>query len=264
MAKLQAPNYTQLPNALIALLPSMSEAETKIAIIIARETFGWHRPKVKLSLTDLMEHTGLTRPAVIKGVKKGIKRGILGRQRAGQGFLYFLIVADEPQQLPDQVVKNLYQSPPTASKKSLPVPVKNLYQQVVKNLYQHEEERKERKKVKEKNTHNSATKLDYERAPECVRVGSKFSLQECRSYARHLKTSGEGITNPGGYATTIHRSGEADALIEEFLNPSRAPDVNQCPDCRGMGVYYPLGIGIGAAARCKHEKLIRPAEGASR
>jgi hypothetical protein len=233
----------------------MSEAEIKIAIIIARETFGWHRPKVKMSLTDLMEHTGLTKPAVIKGVKEGIERGILGRDRAGQSFLYFLIVGDEPQQLPDQVVNNLYQSSPTASQKSLPLPVKNLDQQVVKNFDQHEEERKETKKVKEKHTHRGAC------APARECVGSRFSFQDCRLYADHLKTTG-GITNPGGYATVIFRSGEADALIEDFLNPARAPDVNQCPQCRGMGVYYPLGIGIGSAAKCKHE-MLQLAEGAT-
>ena len=48
-----------------------------------------------------------------------------------------------------------------------------------------------------------------------VRVGSKFTLEECRSFAESLRE--EGIQNPGGYATTIHRSGEADERIEAFL-----------------------------------------------
>jgi hypothetical protein len=52
-----------------------------------------------------------------------------------------------------------------------------------------------------------------------VRVGSKFTLEECRRYARHLQSTGQGINNPGGYATTIHRTGEADLLIESFLLP---------------------------------------------
>jgi hypothetical protein len=47
-------------------------------------------------------------------------------------------------------------------------------------------------------------------------VGSKFSLEECRRYAESLR--GEGIQNPGGYATAIHRSGEADDRIEAFLS----------------------------------------------
>jgi hypothetical protein len=88
-----------------------------------------------------------------------------------------------------------------------------------------------------------------------VGVGSLFSLEECRHYAEHLKTTGQGITNPGGYATKIFRSGEADALVEAFINSAKPVDINQCPDCRGMGVYYPNGIGQGPVVKCKHEKL---------
>jgi hypothetical protein len=48
-----------------------------------------------------------------------------------------------------------------------------------------------------------------------VRAGSRFSLEECRSFAESLRA--EGIQNPGGYATSIHRSGEADDRVEAFL-----------------------------------------------
>jgi predicted transcriptional regulator len=92
-----------------------------------------------------------------------------------------------------------------------------------------------------------------------VRGGSKFSIEECRRYAEHLRSTGQGINNPGGYATTIHRTGEADLLIESFLHPEviNAPsnlDTTQCPDCQGTGFYYPRGVE-GGVARCKHEQL---------
>ena len=88
-----------------------------------------------------------------------------------------------------------------------------------------------------------------------VRVGSKFSIEECRRYAEHLRSTGQGINNPGGYATTIHRTGEADELIERFLNPPvPAIDSSQCPDCKGSGFYYPNGP-TGGVAKCKHENL---------
>jgi hypothetical protein len=89
-----------------------------------------------------------------------------------------------------------------------------------------------------------------------VRVGSRFTIEECRRYAQHLQSTGQGINNPGGYATTIHRTGEADELIERFLNPP-VPiqvDASQCPDCKGSGFYYPNGPA-GGVAKCKHEKL---------
>ena len=97
-----------------------------------------------------------------------------------------------------------------------------------------------------------------------VRVGSRFTIEECRRYAEHLRSTGQGINNPGGYATTIHRTGEADALIESFLRPEEAarpsnPDAAKCPDCKGTGFYYPKGIE-GGVARCKHERLGKEGE----
>ncbi len=97
-----------------------------------------------------------------------------------------------------------------------------------------------------------------------VRAGSKFTIEECRKYAQHLQATGQGINNPGGYATTIHRTGEADMLIESFLHPE-APspssnlDTSQCPDCHGSGFYYPKGVE-GGVARCKHEQLRKEEE----
>lgn len=87
-----------------------------------------------------------------------------------------------------------------------------------------------------------------------VSVGSKFSLEDCRRYAEHLQRTGEGINNPGGYATAIYRSGEFDAQIEAFLNPPAPPDPSTCPDCGGSGYFYPEGLDKGVKI-CKHEKL---------
>lgn len=94
---------------------------------------------------------------------------------------------------------------------------------------------------------------------------SRFTIEECRRYAEHLHTSGQGITNPGGYATTIHRTGEADELIGRFFNPpapTTSVDASQCPDCRGTGWWYPKGPEMGVA-RCKHERLASNVEGSA-
>lgn len=114
--------------------------------------------------------------------------------------------------------------------------------------------------------HGAANKLNTQKentqtqsaATPGVRVGSKFTIEECRRYAKHLQETGQGITNPGGYATTIHRTGEADALIESFLNPAQSTqiDASECPDCKGSGFYYPNGQS-GGVAKCKHENLAR-------
>jgi hypothetical protein len=88
-------------------------------------------------------------------------------------------------------------------------------------------------------------------------VRSRFSLEECRQYAEHLRASGQGINNPGGYATTIHRTGEADKLIERFISPTSdksEANTSACPDCQGTGFYYPKGKEQGVA-KCPHNRL---------
>jgi hypothetical protein len=92
-------------------------------------------------------------------------------------------------------------------------------------------------------------------------IKSIFSIEECRRYADHLHQTNQGILNPGGYATTIHRTGEVDALIESFLNKpfekkSERVAPTECPDCNGTGYWYPQGKEKGVA-RCRHEKLKR-------
>jgi predicted transcriptional regulator len=106
------------------------------------------------------------------------------------------------------------------------------------------------------NTHKENTQTQ-EPSATGVRVGSKFTIEECRKYAQHLQATGQGINNPGGYATTILRTGEADELIAAFLSPMEAPkplDASACPDCRGTGFWEPAGAGKGVA-KCKHERL---------
>jgi phage FluMu protein Com len=89
-----------------------------------------------------------------------------------------------------------------------------------------------------------------------VSVHSRFSLGECRQYAEHLKQTGQGITNPGGYATKIFRSGEADTFIEAFLNTQAPLDLTKCPDCRGSNFIYIDQSNPDRGVRaCKHERL---------
>lgn len=88
-------------------------------------------------------------------------------------------------------------------------------------------------------------------------VGSRFSLEECRQYADHLKASGQGITNPGGYATKIFRSGEADAFINTYLNPPFPLDISKCLACKGTNfVYIDSSDPDRGVKPCKHEELL--------
>jgi hypothetical protein len=79
-----APNYTQVPNALFAMMASMGESELKIVLCAVRLIFGYHKTKPEaISYSQFEEMTGLNRGAVAKGVKDAIKRGVL--RIAGNG-----------------------------------------------------------------------------------------------------------------------------------------------------------------------------------
>jgi len=94
--------------------------------------------------------------------------------------------------------------------------------------------------------------LDINDQASRVSVRSRFTFANCKSYADHLHKTGQGILNAGGYATTIHRSGEADELIAAFLQPAAAPakaDHSKCPRCYGSGMEVVEGKG---ARRCTY------------
>jgi hypothetical protein len=107
------------------------------------------------------------------------------------------------------------------------------------------------KEYKEETIHEEPTQTQL-----CVGVSSRFTLEECRLYANHLQKTGQGITNPGGFATTIHRTGEADALIESLLNPQpKRSDISRCPECKGQGYKVIVKDSREGAVKCSHQRL---------
>lgn len=95
-----APNYTQMPNVLISLMPQMKEAELRVTLAIARETFGWHRKEKSLSLTRLCVLTGLSRQGVLNGIEEGLERHFIERRAQGNSFTYRLLVNEVDQSRP--------------------------------------------------------------------------------------------------------------------------------------------------------------------
>lgn len=158
------PNYTQIPNLLLEdLMMHMSEAELKVTLAISRQTFGYHRERIKLSLTALQELTGLSRPTVVKGINEGMERGTITRQAHTDGSYVYALSINGETQLPSKDSLPVNKSNHQGSKHSLPKVVKNVDQpskeslpEPVNNLYQNtptlKKDIKERttKKVKEK------------------------------------------------------------------------------------------------------------------
>lgn len=95
---IKAPTYTQTPNEIFTLLPVMKDTELRVTLIIIRDTFGWQQggSAVALSLTDLMERTGLSKQGVFNGLKAGRERGTIYQVKAaGTGkAAYGLVVND--------------------------------------------------------------------------------------------------------------------------------------------------------------------------
>jgi phage replication O-like protein O len=90
------PNYTQLPNVLLDAMCELSDAELRVALAICRKTFGWHKERDTLSLSQLEQVTGRSRPSTIAGVNGLIERGWIERtpatKRGGKTYVYRLCV----------------------------------------------------------------------------------------------------------------------------------------------------------------------------
>jgi len=80
MSGFQSPNYTQTPNDLFdVLLPDMGYAELKVTLCILRNTLGYHREGVSLSIRAISRMTGLTPRNVLEGAKVAETRGTITR-----------------------------------------------------------------------------------------------------------------------------------------------------------------------------------------
>ena len=91
------PNYTQIPNRLFdELLPLMGAAELKVTLAICRKTFGWHKKRDRISISQLEKLTGLSHQGVITGLQQGMNRGTIVRQPANGGSYFYSLVINEP------------------------------------------------------------------------------------------------------------------------------------------------------------------------
>lgn len=213
--------------------------EQAVFLQLYRLSWGWNKETCFISNPRLSERSNVPLSSMKRAVTGLISKGLIEKTGHTNGF-------GKDQGVEYRVFNMSYQ-PSTASQLNVSSQP-NVAPNKIKNT--------------QINTHTEPAGEDpskTERSLNSVGVGSKFSLEECRKYAEHLRATGQGITNPGGYATTIHRTGEADEFIERFLTPVAAPalvDSSNCPDCQGTGFYYPRGTDQGVA-KCPHSRLTR-------
>jgi hypothetical protein len=224
------------------LYGQLTPAEQVVHIQLFRLSWGHNKSTCKIGLPQLARRAGIGRSTAQTAVAGLINKGLIKKVQTHfgsdkeQGNEYYVVP-------PSSMLTSDSQSKRNSLPKSNSLP---------------------NSRHNKENTYKEPTQTQDAPAAS-VRVGSKFTIEECKRYAKHLQSTGQGINNPGGYATTIHRTGEADLLIESFLHPDASGipssnlDTNQCPDCNGTGFYYPQGAEDGVA-RCKHERLGREGE----
>jgi len=219
------------------LYAQLTPAEQVVHIQLFRLSWGHNKPNCKIGLPQLARRAGIGRSTAQIAIAGLINKGLIKKVQTHfgsdkeQGNEYYIVP-------PSSMINSGNQPRRNSLPESNSLPDSRHYKE----------------NTQKENTQTQDTPA------AAVRVGSKFSIEECRRYAKHLQSTGQGINNPGGYATTIHRTGEADVLIERFLHPEAIieppanPDTSSCPDCKGTGFYYPKGVD-GGVARCKHERL---------
>jgi Helix-turn-helix domain len=236
--------FTSIPNYIFGL-PISSNAKL---IYMALLSYAWTNHSCYPGLMTLCRDVSLTDKPVTKAIAELCEASLLEVKRRGQGKTNLYILKEF-----DFSVQNRRNSDSRiGGQNRRNSESRNGDSPELKTEKRRIHDKRNEKLKEEKDTHTTMRAM---RAG--VSVGSRFSLEECRKYAEHLHKAGEGITKPGGYATTIYRSGEADDLVEKFLSKEvvKANDISKCPDCKGVGFIYPEGIERGVVAKCKHQPL---------
>jgi hypothetical protein len=236
--------FTSIPNYIFGL-PISSNAKL---IYMALLSYAWTNNSCYPGLATLCKDVSLTDKPVTKAIGELCEALLLEVKRRGQGKTNIYILKEFDSSVQNRRISESRiggQNRKNSESRNGDSPELKTEKRRI-----HDKRKEKLKEEKDTHTTMRATRVG-------VSAGSRFSLEECRRYAEHLHKAGEGITKPGGYATTIYRSGEADELVEKFLSQEvvKATDLNKCPDCRGMGFIYPEGIERGVVAKCKHHHL---------
>ena len=225
MGVTMVPGFLRLPNTIVDnVLRLLDTDEQAIYVQMYRLSWGHNKPTCFISLPKLSERTNIKLTSLKAALKRLEGRGLLVKSNLTLGYgkqqgIEYSVAAPDRQSESDRQPSRGRQSDSDSIKEN--------------------------------------TQKEITQTQAGVRVGSNFTLEECRRYAEHLRSTGQGINNPGGYATTILRTGEADEAIAAYLSPvenTPTMDASACPDCHGTGFWYPNGTEKGVA-KCKHSNL---------
>ncbi|HEY5236135.1 MAG TPA: replication protein, partial [Rhabdochlamydiaceae bacterium] len=102
--RIPVPNYTQAPNELFdEWLPKLSFVELKVLMVIVRKTFGWHKVRDRISLSQLEKFTGAQRQAILSATKSLQNLGLINKIKVGESgteqTFYELVVIEDSNSL---------------------------------------------------------------------------------------------------------------------------------------------------------------------
>lgn len=80
--------WTQTPNFILDALPDMKPAEVQVVMAIVRQTIGWKREAISLTMGELEEHTKMARASVVSGVRDALEHGFIAREPDGKSYIY--------------------------------------------------------------------------------------------------------------------------------------------------------------------------------
>ena len=144
------PNAFQVPNAFVDdVMCQISDASTKIYLLICRKTRGWNKEMDSISLTQFELFTGKSRPTIIKCLRELIKLGLVVEKPSTMHGKTYKLGDDSSVNLvmnfPSKDIlldEKLSGNDDSASKKVLPLLVKNfnhasknILPLLVKNFY---------------------------------------------------------------------------------------------------------------------------------
>ncbi len=77
--------YTTIPNRLFELSTELDPYTFKVFMYIIRKTLGWHKQHDKISLSQLVKCTNISRDQVRRSINKLLDRKYIARSQKGNG-----------------------------------------------------------------------------------------------------------------------------------------------------------------------------------
>jgi phage replication O-like protein O len=96
---ISAPNHTQTPNICFdEIFKTLKEGELRVILVLIRQTFGWHKPFDRISLSQLAEKSGMERKSVCRSLNSLIQKNLVRKTKIGEvgrERCYYMLVTEK-------------------------------------------------------------------------------------------------------------------------------------------------------------------------